>query len=732
MKFFKTVSAILLGVLLANAGEVEDLIGELGSGDKVKRREAARSLALLGPAARAAVPALIKGLDDDEEQVFFWSATALAKIGPDAHEATPELIKRLKRSGRRYKDQVHVRIVHALTQIGPAAVLQLTGALGSEHSSVRLGAVRVLGNLGFASREAAPRLFDLLADDSESVRFSAGSALGRIGDVAYPQIMKGLSADSATVRAAAAHAVVWIPANSRPAIHLAKRLAKETDNETKVAGLNALNRIGFDGERLLAMLLPALDSEEPRLRQEALSGILSLRPNSRAAVPHLIERLAAKDPSKRKQAIDLLGRMGYDASVAVPKLITGLGQADEEEKRSIRNALVEMGPASIPSLLDSATEIPLAKLLGETWQADCIGGIGIQAVSSLTNSLKENPGNGAGLLSLVALQKIGDKSPTTRQVILPWLEHEQAVFRGAALSALVASSTKPNMLMPRLQAAMGDSNSLVRQAAMDALASLGSSAKGATTALVNSLDDKDAAVQLSAIRAIGKLESDDSVLAERLAGMLDGAGTDLRLAVVESLGGFRKLPSIAVKRLVGVLEVKHAATQSAAFDALAKLGPEAKPALSALNQAVGHADSGVRASALNALTKVETDDGKLLALLKPALRDASAKVRHTAIRGLGELGSDARPAGPELFARLETSEDRKLALEALRRVRVRDVDLYISILDNEEPLVRLFACQALRRAGKDARKAEPEIRKLTSDKYDYVRREARRALDSFK
>ena len=74
MKFFKTVSAILLGVVLANAGEVEDLIGELGSDDKVKRREAARSLALLGPAARAAVPALIKGLDDDEEQVFeAWS-----------------------------------------------------------------------------------------------------------------------------------------------------------------------------------------------------------------------------------------------------------------------------------------------------------------------------------------------------------------------------------------------------------------------------------------------------------------------------------------------------------------------------------------------------------------------------------------------------------------------------------------------------------------------------------
>ena len=42
------------------------------------------------------------------------------------------------------------------SQIGPQAVPQLTGALGSEDSSVRVGAARVLGNLGSSSREAAP------------------------------------------------------------------------------------------------------------------------------------------------------------------------------------------------------------------------------------------------------------------------------------------------------------------------------------------------------------------------------------------------------------------------------------------------------------------------------------------------------------------------------------------------------------------------------------------------
>ncbi|MCH2383222.1 MAG: HEAT repeat domain-containing protein [Pedosphaera sp.] len=732
MKISNTVLLFLLGSLLAAAGEVDRLISDLREGDKVARREAARALALLGPEAKPAVPALVRALDDDQEQVFFWSATALANLGPDAHEATPELIKRLRRSSRRYRDQVRLRVVTALTRIGPAAVPQLIDALGNESESIRSGAARVLGNMGSDAHEAAPRLFTLLADEETYLGEAAGAALGKIGPAAHPQVLEALGSDNENVRAAAAVAIGWMSEPGEPAKRLAKRLEAEPSSRVTANGLQALNRVGLPGEQLLPLLLQALDHDGDRVRHQAMNGLLSLRPDSRAAVPHLVGRLASDDPVKRGQAINLLGRIGPDAGDAVPRLITQLGQAAAEERVACRQAMVDIGQAAVPWILASAKSQPLAMLGGKSWQASCLGEIGLQATPALAAALKAQQADGSVYLALLGLKNIAAKSAAARQAILPFLEHKQAAFRSMALSALVASTAKPASLMPRLQAAMRDDNTLVRQEAMDALASLGRSARGATSALVESLDDRDAAVQLSAVRAIGKLGSEDTALARRLAGMLDGAGTDLRLAVVESLGGFRKLPSIAVKRLVGVLEVKHAATQSAAFDALAKLGPEAKPALPALNQAVRHDDSGVRASALNALTKVETDDGKLLALLKPALSDASAKVRHTAIRGLGELGSDARPAGPELFARLETSEDRKLALEALRRVRVRDVDLYISILDNEEPLVRLFACQALRRAGKDARKAEPEIRKLTSDKYDYVRREARRALDSFK
>ena len=163
------------------------------------------------------------------------------------------------------------------------------------------------------------------------------------------------------------------------------------------------------------------------------------------------------------------------------------------------------------------------------------------------------------------------------------------------------------------------------------------------------------------------------------------------------------------------------------------LGPEANRALPALNNATSHESADVRASALSALARVETDEqGKLIPVLKTALTDPLANVRHTAIRSLGELGSAARSAGPELFARLEVSEDRQLTMDALRKVRVRDVDLYISILQNDEPLVRFFGCQALRRMGRGASKAEPELKKLQHDEYSYIRREARKALDAIR
>lgn len=59
------------------------------------RNVAAYAISGMGPAARAAVPALIEALDDPAATVRFPVCVALREIGPDAKDAVPALTKAL-------------------------------------------------------------------------------------------------------------------------------------------------------------------------------------------------------------------------------------------------------------------------------------------------------------------------------------------------------------------------------------------------------------------------------------------------------------------------------------------------------------------------------------------------------------------------------------------------------------------------------------------------------------
>ena len=71
----------------------------------------------IGPAAKDAVPALIKALKDKDFNVRRSAAAAVGKIGPAAKDAVPALIEALK------DKDIYVRIGAALllSRIGPAA-----------------------------------------------------------------------------------------------------------------------------------------------------------------------------------------------------------------------------------------------------------------------------------------------------------------------------------------------------------------------------------------------------------------------------------------------------------------------------------------------------------------------------------------------------------------------------------------------------------------------------------
>ena len=102
----------------------------------------------IGPDAKAAVPALIKALEDDDESVRTAAARALGNIGPAAKEAVPSLIL----------------------------------ALRDDEWSIREDTAEALGKIGPAAKEAVPYLQKALHDPEEEVRASATKALTLIED----------------------------------------------------------------------------------------------------------------------------------------------------------------------------------------------------------------------------------------------------------------------------------------------------------------------------------------------------------------------------------------------------------------------------------------------------------------------------------------------------------------------------------------------------------------------
>jgi HEAT repeat protein len=151
-----------LGVALAAAADVEELIQKLKSSDNDARRAAAKSLAEAGTEAKPALDALAKALKDNDRFVRRFAAQALGKIGPDAKDAVPNLAAILK-DGKE-KKEVQEAAATALGLIGKPGVAALSGAVKDANLDVlaRKAAANALAQIGPDARDALPTLVGVL------------------------------------------------------------------------------------------------------------------------------------------------------------------------------------------------------------------------------------------------------------------------------------------------------------------------------------------------------------------------------------------------------------------------------------------------------------------------------------------------------------------------------------------------------------------------------------------
>jgi len=707
------------------------LAEQLASNDRDTRRDAGHFLEKLGPAAKPALPALIKALDDSDKQVWANAFAAIAAIGPDAAEAIPRLLDALDmRKGSDYRErdkaQKRMRAAHALASIGDAARPVLISALKADDTGLRLGAAKALGEMGERSRDAIPALIENLGHNDEELRTEVIETLGLIGADAVAPLTKSLSWPDPKLRAGSARALAAIgPAAAPAGPALLTQLQSEKENAVRVAQLGALPRIGLPQEQTVPLLVKAFRSSDAEIQSVALNAMLTIRPAEKLVVPALAALLMDSQAGIPERAALALGRFGPAARPALPKLV-----AFAERHEKYRIALTEIGRPAVPEILKQVENVPAASLNREHWTIKLLAGIGAAGLPELEKALA-SPAASVRVAALGTLNELGEQSREARPTVLKLTGDSDPFVRATALSAIVSMATDTGGTLKKIEAAMRDPAPVVRFSAATAASAMGATARGLAAPLTLLLDDQDPAVRAAALRAAGSVGGNDAALTKRLAASLDDPAT--RSAALSSLAK-TGADATAAAKLIGLYPKAEKPDRLAILNALGASGTSVAPeSVKLIMSAVQDGDAEIRATALTANVKVHASVKESLPALIEALRDSQISVRRTAAELIGQIGDKETdkvvPALSPLVAMLMNSDDRTFALEALRRCHVRDIPAIEQALALKSAEARAWACERAAKLGSKGRPLIEKLKPLLADGNDYVRRAAKKAID---
>ena len=622
-------------------------------------------------AARAAVPALLRRLDDEYE-VRKVAAEALAELR-DVRAVAP-LIDRLNDN-----DPVIRKVAaEALERIDPAwreseavrmAVPALLRRLEDGSYDIREAATEALERIDLGwwesevARAAAPALLRRLNDEDLFEQNAAAETLGKLGDVrAIAPLIEKLNDRSSTVRRAAAAALERIDSSwrgseaARMAVPALLRRLSDDDESVRWVAAEALGELG--DARAVAPLIDRLNDDD--YVRGVASVALSKLGDARAVAP-LIDRLADCDPTVRLVAAEALGKFGDAQAVAplIDRLVDNVGMYGTTVREAATAALERIDPswreseaarAAVPALLqrlnDDEYEIRevAAEALCELRDT--------RAVVPLIDRLKDNY-HSIREVAAKALGALGDARAVAP--LITALADGNSILGKAAMAALERidpswrESEAARAAVPTLLQRLGDDNFGVRRGASMALGEFGDAR--AVAPLIDRLADPDSTVRWVAAASLERIDP-------------TWRGSDAARA--------------AVPVLLRRLNDNEDDVREAAMGALEQIDPSwresevARAAVPALLRRLNDDDEyrvrGVVASL------GDLGDTRAVAPLVGALTNDSQVVREAAAEALGKLG-DAQVVVP-LIDRLNDGvlNVRNEAAFALVRIGVQTGD----------------------------------------------------------
>ena len=346
------------------SGGVAEGAGDLGGAedegqgmeDGPIRLMAAVALGRIASEPKEAVPALIRAASDPDSRVRAEAARSLMAIGGEPVAILPVLVRQATRCD---SEEVAGQAREYLSQLGPAAIPPLVAVVRDRNSGARLSAIETLGKFGGSAAAAIPELIACRNDPDLGIRVAAIGALGSIGPVnvdVIPALVNALGSPESDVSDATCEALNLIGKPALPAILALLRSEDEVVRKRAVAILSYMGSsgIGSSEDRAVerrratcAALLSASIDRDRRVRSAATDALKDL---ASGGVPGLVSELDDPSDSVRIAAARTLGAIGEEARDALEPLRRHQADADPE----VRHAVV----AAIRAIEETNPEIP--------------------------------------------------------------------------------------------------------------------------------------------------------------------------------------------------------------------------------------------------------------------------------------------------------------------------------------------------------------------------------------
>jgi HEAT repeat protein len=346
------------------------LVAKLSEPDPFVRKWVAISLALVGPLAQEAIPALVPYVVDKEKEVSQAARVALTEIGAPDPAQLPALLQSLKESPL----AVRCETAGSIARMGPTAEDAIPAFLDAVQSPTPIPdcIAKAFADILEFLPEAVGRLDASLTAPDSAVRRNAVDVLARLpqkSTATWRLLLTCLAEDSdSAVRRHAAAALALGEAPERGFIPtLRAALRRSAKPEVRLEAMALLQAQDLSPEITVSVLARGLSDPSVPVRQAALDWIQTDDAWVTALVPHLLKRLQDPEIAFRRRTLLLLYESRLRSQEALPVVAQAQRDPDAEVRCLAARQLVEMGASDrvavrrfSDELRTSAEEFPCA------------------------------------------------------------------------------------------------------------------------------------------------------------------------------------------------------------------------------------------------------------------------------------------------------------------------------------------------------------------------------------